>query len=152
MAAHKELWNDAAGLRHSGEQGIDMDEPTKEPASRSGPRLYDAVVLFAIKTVIVCAAIVVSSVIMLDYLDDFVGRRMEQMEATLRPFTKMGGKQFWGKLEEELGKQANPASDISPEQKRKILSQIKIISDRWRPFLSEAAASIAGEPSPPPKQ
>jgi hypothetical protein len=127
-----------------------MDETTSAPAPRGGMRLYDAVVLFVIKTVIVCAAIVVSSVVMLDYLDDFIGRRMEHMEATLRPF--MGGKQFWSRIEEELGKQADPASDLSPEQKRKILSQIKIISDRWRPFLTEAASSITGEPSPLPKQ
>jgi hypothetical protein len=127
-------------------------EGTKEPASPGDGRLYEAIVQFAIKTVIVCAAIVVSGVIMLDYLDDFISRRMEQMEATMRPFTRIGGKQFWTKLELELEKQADPSADLSPEQKRKILSQIKIISDRWRPFLSEAASSIAGEPSPPAKQ
>jgi hypothetical protein len=125
-----------------------MDEATKEPAARRSMSFYGAVVLFAIKTVIVCLAIVVSGVIMLDYLDDFMGRRMDQMEATLR----MGGKQFWTKLEEGLAKQADPASDLSPEQKRKILSHIRIISDRWRPFLIEAASSITGEPNPPPKQ
>ena len=35
--------------------------------------------------------------------------------------------------------------DLSPEKKQKILSQIKIVSDRWRPFLTEAAAAIEGE-------
>jgi hypothetical protein len=40
---------------------------------------------------------------------------------------------------------ADPRTDLSPEKKQKILSQIKIVSDRWRPFLTEAAAAIEGE-------
>ena len=129
-----------------------MEETTKEPAKVASGGLFDGIAQFAIKTVIVCAAIVVSSIIMLDYLDDYVSRRMEQVEATIKPLTSLGGRQFWTKLERALEQQADPASDVSPERKRKILAQIKVISDRWRPFLNEAATSITGEPSPPPKQ
>jgi hypothetical protein len=39
----------------------------------------------------------------------------------------------------------------SPEKERKILAQIKIIFDRWRP-LSEAASVITGESKEPAKQ
>ena len=100
---------------------------------------------FALKTAIVAVAIVLSAWIMLDVLEGFVTRRMEQLETTIRSATVIGGRQFWTKLEEELDKIADPRTDISPEKKRKILSQIKVISDRWRPFLSEAAESIAGD-------
>jgi hypothetical protein len=131
---------------------IAMEETTKEPAKVGSGGLFDGIAQFAIKTVIVCAAIVVSSIIMLDYLDDYVSRRMEQVEATIKPLTSLGGRQFWTKLERALEQQADPASDVSPEKKRKILAQIKVISDRWRPFLNEAATSIAGESNPPPKQ
>ena len=33
----------------------------------------------------------------------------------------------------------------------KILSQIKAVSDRWRPFLQEAAAAIEGDANKPQK-
>lgn len=127
-------------------------EVTRETASNDAGWHHGPIAQFTVKTVIVCVAIVVSGFIMLDYVDDFATRRIEQMDAALRPFTKIGGKQFWSKLEEELNNQADPKSDLSPEKKRKILSQIKIISDRWRPFLTEAASSIAGDANHPAKQ
>ena len=36
-------------------------------------------------------------------------------------------------------------TDLPPEKKAKILAQIKAVSDRWRPFLTEAAAAIEGD-------
>ena len=114
--------------------------PSQAVELRLGP-----IAQFALKTAIVAVAIVLSAWIMLDVLEGFVTRRMEQLETTIRSATAIGGRQFWTKLEDELDKMADPRTDISPEKKRKILSQIKVISDRWRPFLSEAAASIAGD-------
>ncbi len=42
-------------------------------------------------------------------------------------------------------------TDIPPEKKAKILSQIKAVSDRWRPFLQEATAAIEGDANKPQK-
>ena len=81
-----------------------------------------------------------------------VSRRMEQLELALKPVTSLGGRQFWSRLEAELDRQAAPAADMPPEKKRKLLAQIKIIADRWRPFLTEAAAAtngVAKEPGKP---
>jgi hypothetical protein len=94
---------------------------------------------FLIKTVIVAAWI------MLDVLDDFADRRMQQFERTFRSATSIGGRPFWTKLEHQLDELADPKSDIPPEKKQKILAQIKVLSDRWRPFVLEAAASIEGD-------
>jgi hypothetical protein len=44
-----------------------------------------------LKTVIVCAAIIVSGWIMLDLLDDFATRRMEQFERSVCAATSLGG-------------------------------------------------------------
>lgn len=123
-------------------------EPTKEPTSKDVALHIGPLGEFAVETAIVSVAIVLSGWIMLDILDDFATRRMQQMDAAVR---SIGGRQFWTKLEEELDKFADPRRDISPEKKQKILSQIRAISDRWRPFLNEAASSIAGEPGPAPK-
>jgi hypothetical protein len=100
---------------------------------------------FTLKIAIVSVAIVLSGWIIVNILDDFASRRMQELDATIRSAAVIGGRGFWTKLEEELDKGADPRMDISPEKKRKILSQIRIISDRWRPFLAEAASSIAGE-------
>jgi hypothetical protein len=118
---------------------------SQESTSQSTESGLGPVGLFLLKTVIVCAAIIVSGRIMLELLDDFAVRRMEQVERTVRAATVIGGNRFWTKLESELDRLADPKTDLSPEKKQKILSQIKIISDRWRPFLVEAASTIEGD-------
>lgn len=130
--------------------GINMEQ-TEQSTSQAVEIRIGPLAQFAIKTVIVSAAIVVSAWILLGILDDFATKRMQQLEATVRTATSLGGRRFWTKLEDQLENLADPKADISPEKKRKILAQIKIISDRWRPFLVEAASSISGEPNPPPR-
>jgi hypothetical protein len=55
-------------------------------------------------------------------------------------------------VEAELDKQADPGSDLSSEKKQKILSQIRIVADRWRPFLMEASSAISRKPKQPAKK
>jgi len=120
-------------------------ETSQEATSQSAESGLGPIGRFLLKTVIVCAAIIVSGWIMLDLLDDFATRRMEQLERTVRAATAIGGNRFWTKLEGELDRLADPRTDVSPEKKQKILSQIKVISDRWRPFLVEATSTIEGD-------
>jgi hypothetical protein len=134
---------------NSAQRGMEM-EPTDETVTQADAGL-GPIGQFAVKTVIVAGAIVVAAWIMLDLLDDFADRRMQQFEQTLRSATSLGGRQFWTKLEGQLDQLADPRSDISPEKKQKILTQIKVISDRWRPFVTEVAASFEGEPNKQPK-
>jgi hypothetical protein len=97
---------------------------------------------FVMKTGVVSVAVVLSLWVVLDILDGFMSRRMQEMNGMARA---IGGRQFWTGLEEQLDKLADPQTDLSPEKKRHILSQIKAISDRWRPFLTEASAIIEGK-------
>jgi hypothetical protein len=127
-----------------GKQGRDM-EATQEPTSPAIDSGLGPIGVFLIKTVIVSVAIVMSAWIMLGVLDDFATRRMQQLEQTLRTATSLGGRQFWTKLEGELDKLADGRTDLPPEKKAKILAQIKAVSDRWRPFLTEVAAAIEGD-------
>jgi hypothetical protein len=120
-------------------------ETTQEVPPRPVESGLGPIGLFAIKTLIVSVAIVVSGWFVLDLLDDFATRRMEQLERTVRSATAVGGRQFWTRLELELDKLADPETDISSERKQKILAQIKVVSDRWRPFVLEAASTIAGD-------
>jgi|EndMetStandDraft_3_1072993.scaffolds.fasta_scaffold173277_2 hypothetical protein len=132
-----------------------IDPNKKQAAKKQAARKIGSLSQFAIKTAIVAAAVVVSAWIMLDVLDDFADRRMQQFERTLRSATSLGGRQFWTKLENQLDALADPRSDFSMEKKQKLLTQIRAISDRWRPFLLEAASAIEGPtpaagPSRPP--
>jgi hypothetical protein len=95
---------------------------------RNKTRSLGSIGQFLIKTVIVSTATVVSAWIVLDILDDFATRRIQQLERTIRSATSIGGRQFWTKLEGELDKLADPKMDIPPEKKEKILSQVIAIS------------------------
>jgi hypothetical protein len=70
---------------------------------------------------------------------------MEQLGNTIRSATVIGGRSSGRNSRKSWTRLPIPGTDISPRRNEKILSQIKVISDRWRPFLSEAAASIAGD-------
>src|SRR6476619_2272193 len=120
-------------------------EATQEPTSPALDAGLGPIGLFLIKTVIVSAAIVLSAWILLDVLDGFATRRMQQLEQPIRTATSLGGRQLWTKLEGELDKLAFGKMDMPPEKKAKILTQIKAVSDRWRPFLQEATAAIEGD-------
>jgi hypothetical protein len=126
-------------------------EATQEPTSPALDAGIGPIGLFLIRTVIVSAAIVLSAWILLDVLDGFATRRMQQLEQSIRSATSLGGRQFWTKLEGELDKLADGRTDIPPEKKAKLLAQIKAVSDRWRPFLQEATAAIEGDANKPPK-
>ena len=117
-------------------------EATQEPTSPAPDAGLGPIGLFLIKTVIVSAAIVLSAWILHDVLDGFATRRMQQLEQTLRTATSLGGRQFWTKLEGELDKLADGRTDIPPEKKAKILSQVK--SD-FGPVAAVPAGSRCGD-------
>jgi len=52
---------------------------------------------------------------------------------------------IWGKIERELDRAADPASDLPPEKKQKLVNDVRVIVARWRPFLD----AVAGEMQKP---
>jgi hypothetical protein len=54
------------------------------------------------------------------------------------------------KVEGELERAADPAHDIPPEKKRKLLSQIHVLVERWRPLVAEVAPLFADFQRAPP--
>lgn len=100
------------------------------------------IISFLVKTVIVVVAIIG----ILSYVDSLAEQRIIQLKET---FVHVGGRSFWTKVEAQLDSLADPKSDLTLEKKQKILTQIRVISDRWRPFLNEAVGPLAGNPSKP---
>jgi hypothetical protein len=104
-------------------------ESTQPEPSAGGP-----IKLFAIKVAIIVFAIFM----VVSYIDIITQQNIADIRASVG---HVGGRQFWTKLERALDDQADPKSDLTPEKKRKLLADIKAISDRWRPFIEEALAN-----------
>lgn len=113
-----------------------------DKASTPTTSTFRSIEAFAFKTVIVVAAIF----LVVTYLDYVAEQRLAALHES---FTHVGGRAFWSSVEQEIAKQADPKSDLSPEEKQKLLAQIRAISNRWRPFISEALAAFEGRAEPP---
>ena len=98
---------------------------------------------FAAKTLIVAVVAVASLSILLFQLDNVLSTRIGQLTQEIRSATKVNGHVVWLKLEQDLEKAADPANDLPPERKVKLLAAIRTLSDRWGPFLAEASAGLS---------
>jgi len=99
-------------------------------------RFSGSILQFAIKTCIVAVVISTSTIFVAGWIiDDF--------KDALRNTT---GAPFWGKVERELDRAADPASDLPPEKKQKLLNDVHVIAARWRPFLDAVYSEFQKSP------
>lgn len=109
-------------------------------SSRASPRGDGGLGQFTLKALIIIGLIAGAFILPAALL---VPRIVADTEAKMQQYTKVGGAQFWEKLERELGRAADPAYEIPPEKKRKLLSQVHVLVERWRPFMAEIAPLFA---------
>lgn len=116
---------------------------------------------FFAKALIVAGVTLTSFWLAVAYLNSVIDQRMEYIDNRIQAIgstvqaigtTKIGGRAFWLKVEDELEKRASDKDDLIPEKKRKILAEIRSISDRWRPFIFDILSTVKGEPVDPAKQ
>jgi hypothetical protein len=93
---------------------------------------------FTLKALIIIGLITGAFILWAALLIPRIERVAENTEAKMQQYTKVGGAQFWAKVEDELERAADPAHDIPPEKKRKLLSQIHVLVERLRPFVPRA--------------
>jgi hypothetical protein len=117
-----------------------MDSEPKTVAQQREPG--GPIIPFLVKTVIVVVAIIG----ILSYINSLAEERVAELKET---FGHVGGRSFWAKVEAQLESLADPKSDLTPEKKKRIMTQIRVISDRWRPFLNEAFGPLPESPSKP---
>jgi hypothetical protein len=98
---------------------------------------------FTLKALILIGLIAGAFVLSAALVVPRIERVVENTEAKMQRYTKVGGAQFWTKVEGELERAVDPAHDMPPEKKRKLLSQIHILVERWRPFVAEVAPLFA---------
>ena len=97
-------------------------------------RLPDGFLLFIIKACIVACVISVAAIITASIIIARVEESTARTIASLKP-DRIGGPQFWTDVEKQLDRAADPASDLPPEEKQKIIHDLRSIAARWRPFL-----------------
>lgn len=107
----------------------DDSEETEEPELSKQPRAtaLGSLGLFAAKVAIVVTAIAIGTL--------FVVGAVSQRIQTATGSIHIGGRQFWSKLGQELERQAGPDADLTPEQRERLLHNLRVIVQRWRPFI-----------------
>ena len=135
-----------ADLEEAGELDA-LTEDTRAPVSRHGTMMVTGSSLgqFAIKTCIVAtifvASFAVGGVVIASTIQSSVERTVNKIKSV-----KIGGGQFWRKLEAEVDRMARLGNDIPEEKKQKLLADIRTIVGRAKPFVAEVQAALA-EPS-----
>jgi predicted RNase H-like HicB family nuclease len=56
----------------------------------------------------------------------------------LDQYTKVGGANFWGRVDVALDRAADPKNAMPEEKKQQLLSNIRAVVTKWRPFVTEA--------------
>jgi len=62
---------------------------------------------------------------------------------------KIGGAQFWSRMEAELDRMASPDSDLPDAKRQKLLADVHAIVVEWHPFVAELKSALASQDSPP---
>lgn len=115
---------------------------TEEPELNKQPRAttLGPIGQFTAKVAIVVAAIVIGTLFVVNAIS-------EQIQTAANSF-HVGGRQFWSKLGQELERQAGPDTDLSPEQRERVIRNLRVIVQRWRPFIDV----LREESQSPPQQ
>jgi hypothetical protein len=123
--------SEAGGLDDLEVRHYNVGSPPQRQRSELGQFTLKALIIIGL----IAGAFILSGALMVPRIERIVANT----EAKMQQYTKVGGAQFWAKVEDELERAADPAHDIPPEKKRKLLSQIHVLVERWRPFMAEIA-------------
>ncbi len=94
------------------------------------------------KTIIVSIAVTASLIIVGDAM-------FTRLEDSFDEATRIGGGKLLIKLEATLDKAADPNVDMSPEQKNKLLTDVRAIANKWRPLILEISSIVSKAPDAP---
>ena len=98
---------------------------------------------FALKVGIVVALVATAIAITTNLVATKIETTRAAWQTTLQEHSKIGGAQFWSKIEKGLDQLADPKSEMPENKRQKILSDIRAIRDRWWPFIAAALPADA---------
>jgi hypothetical protein len=104
-------------------------------------KVLPALALFAAKGAIVVALVLAA----VGYTRHALRSEIDQFQAA-----EMGGARFWADFETSIQRAADPASDLPADKRQALLKDLRIIVDRWRPFMREADRLFSDQDSAKP--
>jgi hypothetical protein len=120
--------------------GVPAAFPDRAPAPPN-VRYLDALGLFAAKAAIVflflAVAVAASGAV--------ITARVHSAVIDIMGSDTVGGAQFWSKLEQDLQKAADPSGDLPEQKKQQLLANIKVLVNRWHPFVAAVAPLFAAD-------
>jgi hypothetical protein len=134
--------SEAGGLDDLEVSHYNVGSAPQRPRSELGQFILKALIIIGL----IAGAFMLSGALLVPRIERIVANT----EAKMQQYTKVGGAQFWAKVEGELERAVDPAHDMPPEKKRKLLSQIHVLVERWRPFVAEMAPLFADFQKPAP--
>jgi len=108
-----------------------------ETAAKASPALSPLTTFFVKLAAITCAALVFFYVTF-TLITGFIEEKADQL-AILK-----GGPAFWGAMENKLYKLAS-APDLPPEKKEKIVSALRTLSLRYKPYVDAIAGDVKSQ-------
>ncbi len=103
---------------------------------------------FAVKALIVAVlGLMTSEMIMgmaIAKLDGIMRKNIEMIRSDVQAVKSVGLSQMMNRLALEIEQAAAPSVDISPERRRKILSDMRIVAEKLRPFIAEMSVIVTG--------
>jgi hypothetical protein len=92
------------------------------------------------KVAVVTAAIVIGGFFLSRLVSHNVDRLLSHQSVELRErLASVGGAKFWTNLETQIARAADPKNDLPPDKKAALLSQIRVLAERYRPFVREVS-------------
>ena len=110
-----------------------------------GRSLASQLTLFAAKTLIAATIVVVAILIVAVHIENKISQAAEQFQK----IAKVGGPDFWRKVEDEIDRASDPQRGLTPAKKQQILTKLRAISTQWRPFVKDAYSALAEDPKEP---
>jgi hypothetical protein len=112
-------------------------------ANPAAPATSQGLARFTLKVGIVVVLIATAIVITTNLLATKIEATRAAWQTTLQEHSKIGGAEFWSKVEKGLDDLANPKSEMPEDKRQKILADIRAIRDRWWPFIAAAMPADA---------
>jgi hypothetical protein len=117
------------------------------PSNASG---FGGILQFAAKTCIFGVVLCACTIFVANWIFDRVELSVSRSVAAIREEVlkiPIDGAQFWGKIERDLEWAAEPASDLPPDRKRRLINDVRVIVARWRPVVDAVATEIRDHPA-----
>ena len=106
--------------------------------------------IFAVKTCLVAIVTIFVALWLIESVANTIRESFVYTMAELRETAQLvprGGKQFWGKIEQELDHAADVSTDLPPEKKQKLINDVRVIVARWKPFIDAVQSEMQKPPN-----